>query len=321
MPEILPEEPANAFIEQQDESARTVVARRIRAEDEGVFPVDGQAVRAGIGVVADRGQDHVTGIELHRRHRADQDVPADIVNGVDDDAGVAGEGVEVEDRGEGAVRGAGFKGQVRVAELEYLARGPGVEAGCPARRGHVQSGREPEGLVGHLDGDINIVRVAQGAAGTGVALVVGDDLQAGRTGEPRRGHEGRALEGRVDVGDGTGEGHGGVGRAVTVAEGQAQGAGQVDRSVGGAQRHLDGIAGGIRVADSELGAGGGREQHHAVRIDGLSTRHGVDRRLVDVHDVDADRIAVGLGTPRQDFGRDRWCQPAEMRHRGKRRSA
>ena len=116
------------------------------------------------------------------------------------------------------------------------------------------------------------------------------------------------------LGDGAGEGHARVVGAIGGwREGQALSPRQVQRTVGRGQRDLDRVAAGVEIANRQCGAGRGREQQHAVLVDGLRARHAVLRRvvgsgLVEVVQVDRDRGGV-VGTLVVDGGnrqRETW---------------
>ena len=210
--------------------------------------------------------------------------------------------VEVEARQrEGAGGGARLEQQAAAvrAELEHLAR-------RPARQARRTRGRHIV-LTDAIQIDLSTSRTVmltvsvslQRSARARVAQVVGDDLQARRTGEVRRRDEGHAVQRRVDVGDGAGEGHGRRRRCRRpTLKLRPLVPGRLMVPLVRGERDLDGVAAGVDVADADLRARRAGEQHHAVDVGDLGARNRVDRRHIAVHDRDGDRVVVALAPRR-----------------------
>ena len=144
--------------------------------------------------------------------------------------------------------------------------------------------------------DPDRIAVAHRSAGTGVALIVRRDLEAGRAEVICGGEKAQAGECGVDVRQRTGEGHRGVGRAVADGEGQPAGSRQRDCAIGAGQRDLQRGGAGIHVGDRNQIAVADGEDAGDVFVGGLRGRDGIDRGVVDV-----DRRASQVG----DAGRPR----------------
>src|SRR6202008_1487471 len=109
-----------------------------------------------------------------------------------------------------------------------IGHGDGIAVGGGEHQGailiHSLSGRHgvDRGVVHRVDGDGDVIGVAESAAGAGVALVVGDDLDVGSAVVVAGGREDQAVHRIVDVGQVAGQRHG---AGAVAGDGEAGGAG------------------------------------------------------------------------------------------------
>src|SRR5262249_19602699 len=134
-----------------------------------------------------------------------------------------------------------------------------------------------------------------GAAGAGVALVVGGDGEVGGAGVVAGRREGQAVEHGVDVGLAAGQRD----RGGAVAGDRDPGdAGDAEHAVGRGERDLHAAAAGVDIRDRDRVAVGGREGQRAVLAHSLGGGHRIDRRVVDGIDGDGDRVDIAEGATR-----------------------
>ncbi|MCK7519843.1 MAG: hypothetical protein MZV64_19985 [Ignavibacteriales bacterium] len=148
------------------------------------------------------------------------------------------------------------------------------------------------GVVDRIRRDRDCVGVAQRPAGAAVALVVGDELEAGSAVEVRGGREGEVVEGGVDRRDRARERHRRVGAAVARAEAEPRRPGQRERSVGRRERDLHRARRGVDVADRDRVAVPAREDEGRALARALGPGHGVERRVVGRGDVDGGGVGA-----------------------------
>ena len=150
--------------------------------------------------------------------------------------------------------------------------------GCVEITGIIGGNRR---IAHRVDGDGNRVGVGQGTTGTGVAQILGDNLDTGGAVVVRRRREAQAIEGRIDGRDGAGEDHAAVARPIAQREGQTRGVGQRQRAVGGCERDLHGAHSSVRVADRDEVTDAVGEHQWRVLVGQLRDGYAVHRRIVD----------------------------------------
>ena len=106
--------------------------------------------------------------------------------------------------------------------------------------------------------------------------------------------ERQTLQRGIEISLGTLHADGGVIDAIAAHEGHAAGSGQRHGAVHRVQDEDHVAAAGIRIAERNGVAFKRVERQDLVLLDGLSTRHTVDRRIVHCGDVDGYGLAIGL---------------------------
>ena len=189
------------------------------------------------------------------------------------------------------------EGQGVGARTGQVGRAAIDQSGFQQQRGHAASGVDDHGLV-EADGDgdevanlVAAVRIADAdvgyhrvdrvdgdGEGIGVGLdttaaaasqITGGHLNAGRPVVAGRWTEGQAIQGVVDVDQGTGERHGGVASTIASGKAEASNAAQGDQAIGGGEGDLQQATADVHIADADQVAVARVEHQGAVLIQAL----------------------------------------------------